>query len=119
MIKELEDKTVEGGSVVGFVCEAIAADYQPEIVWVFGRYVYRGCIDDSRFCVQSEEFQLETAKRTWSMFIVEMEQESFIELVTCYVESIIDIIIIMHNYGNSPHTILWRFGDITSCSGVH
>ena len=87
LIKELEDKTTEGGSVVGFVCEAIASNYQPEIVWMFGRYVYRDCNDDSRFCVQSEEFQLQAAKRTWSMLIVETEQqESFIELVTCYVE---------------------------------
>ena len=83
LINELTDQTVKGGSTVEFVCEAIASDYQPEIVWMFGSKVYTDCSEDSRYCVQSNEFK--SARLTRSKFVIKTEEKSSIHLITCYV----------------------------------
>jgi hypothetical protein len=83
LISELTDQTVEGGSTVEFVCEAIASDYRPEIVWMFGSKVYTDCSEDSRYCVQSNEFK--SARLTRSKFVIKTEEKSSIHLITCYV----------------------------------
>jgi hypothetical protein len=80
----LSDETVEGGSTVEFMCVAVASDYQPEIVWMFGSEVYTGCMERSRYCIENEEF--EVAKLTLSTFTIETEDKSSVHLITCYVQ---------------------------------
>ena len=84
MISKLSDQTVEGGATVEFMCDAIASDYQPEIVWTFGSDIITGCNEGSSYCVESEELKL--ARLTKSKFVIETVKESSIHLVTCYVK---------------------------------
>ena len=91
MISTLSDQTVEGGTTVEFTCNAIASDYQPEIVWMFDSDVFSDCNEGSSYCVESEELKL--AGLTRSKFSIETVKESSIHLITCYVKqerSVID-----------------------------
>ena len=83
LISELTDQTVEGGSTVEFVCEAIASDYRPKIVWMFGSEVHRDCSEGTRYCVQRDGFKF--ARLTRSKFVIKTEEKSSIHLITCYV----------------------------------
>ena len=84
MVSKMSNQTVEGGTTVEFTCEAVASDYQPEIVWMFGSDNYTDCNEGSSYCVQSEEFQF--ARLTRSTFAIETEEKSSIQLITCYVK---------------------------------
>ena len=84
MISEMSNQTVEGGTTVEFTCEAVASDYQPEIVWMFGSDIYTDCNEGSSYCVESEEFKF--VRLTQSKFVIKTEEKSSIHLITCYVK---------------------------------
>ena len=84
LITELSDQTVEGGTTVEFTCEAVASDFQPEIVWTFGGDIIAGCNEGISYCVESEK--LKPASLTKSKFVIETKKESYIHHITCYVK---------------------------------
>ena len=84
MTHELSDQTVKAGTTVEFTCAAVASDYQPEIVWMFGGDVYTGCMKSSSHCVESEEDPV--ARLTRSTFTIETGDKRSVHLVTCYVK---------------------------------
>ena len=84
MTDKLSDQTVEAGTTVEFTCAALASDYQPEIVWMFGSDIYTGCMESSSYCVESKETT--AARLTQSTFTIETGEKSSVHLITCYVK---------------------------------
>ena len=114
----LSDKTVEGGGTVEFMCGAVASDYQPEIVWMFGSEVYTGCMEGSRYCIENEEF--EVAKLTLSTFTIETEDESSVHLITCYVQqeqAVRDIA--MLTVGKGTYTYMYYYSLLQKTYYMH